>query len=232
MRPTRSDTAILLFSRSAAAEYVEKPLVDAAEGIKRAVSAQMIRQTRRVARRSGLPVYFVSEKQQRGDTFGERFAHAFELLFGQGLERVIAIGNDCPALRPDDLVEAANSLDAAGLVFGPAVDGGAYLIGMRREAYDREAFLHIDWQTPAVLQELEDYAAGDYLYLGEKSDVDSPADLLRALRGSRTPTLLKIRLLVFLKRHIPTVLFRTDPAAAAVFMDCRALRGPPVLERV
>lgn len=188
----------------------------------------MIRQTRRVARRSGLPVYFVSEKQQRGDTFGERFANAFELLFGQGIERVIAIGNDCPALRAGDLVEAANSLDAAGLVFGPAADGGAYLIGMRREAYDRAAFLHIDWQTPAVLQELADYAAGDYVYLEEKSDVDSPTDLLRVLRSSRIPILLKIRLLIFLKRHIPTVLFRTDAATAAVFMDCRALRGPPV----
>ena len=109
----------------------------------------------------------------------------------------------------------------------PATDGGAYLIGMRRAAYDRAAFLRVDWQTPLVLEELKIYTDGDFCCLDEKSDVDSLADLARVLGSHALPVFLKIRLLIFINRFLPAVSLRTHIAPIAVFPDCCSLRGPP-----
>ncbi len=227
MHPTRLDTAILLFSRSAAEESVSKPLVESTTKAKKAVATQLINNARRVADRSSLPVFFISGNQQHGVHFGERFADAFEQLFAKGFKRVISIGNDCPALKTQDLLDAAKQLDTASCVFGPASDGGVYLIGIRFEIYGRASFLQIAWQTPMVFEALKVYAGGDFVCLDEKSDVDSPADLVRVLKIGNIAILLKIRLLNCLKCYFSSIPYWLNSEAAMIFMGCNALRGPP-----
>ena len=227
--PFRSDTAILLFSRTAVEESLSKPLAAAHSKAKKAIATQLIRHARGIAKGSGLPVFIVSGHRQCGGKFGECFAYAFERFFERGFERVISIGNDCPALTSKDIVEAANRLDTAAYVFGPASDGGAYLVGMRREEYDPTFFRQISWQTPLVLSELKAWADDDYYCLEEKSDVDSPADLWRVLHSAAIPVLLRIKLFLALTCSLPSGFSQTTFGLPMAFSDCRALRGPPHL---
>lgn len=113
----------------------------------------------RVSRQSGLPVFVVKGTQQVGETFGERFANAFETVFAAGYEQVIAIGNDCLHLTKEYLLRAAVLLqNNADIVLGPTQDGGAYIVGIRLHAYERDAFIQRSWQTSRTLKSLIDYA--------------------------------------------------------------------------
>lgn len=229
MLTTRTDTAILLFSRSAAVDAAAKPLADNAKHRhQQTVTALFIHHTRRVVRGSGLLVFEISERQQRGTTFGERFADAFQQIFDRGFERVIAIGNDCPALTAMDLRAAAQKMDTTSAVFGPAADGGAYLVALRRDAFNPAVFAALDWQTDHTLAALQAYSADDFCCLSEKSDVDSAANLQHQLRSRTFPILLKIKLLNLLMPiwtgHFVCAVFvpRTDLPSGL------ALRGPPL----
>ena len=227
MHPNHLDTAILLFSRSAAEESVVKPLIARNLPAKKAVAAELIRHTRQIAKRSGLQLFLLSERRQHGANFGERFADAFEQLFALGFERVISIGNDCPSLSAQDLIIAAERLSTVSFVFGPAADGGAYLIGMRREMYNRERFQQIRWQTAGVLQDLKNVSEGDYFCLTEKYDLDSASDLARAFRTGQLPTQLHLRLSFYLKWRSQCVPDPRRLSFPTVFTRCSTSRGPP-----
>ena len=64
---------------------------------------------------------------QRGDGLPERLAHAFGSARGPAL----LVGMDTPQLRPALLTQAADLLDGYDAVFGPAVDGGWWTLGLR-----------------------------------------------------------------------------------------------------
>ncbi len=206
-----------------------KPLVfNAARKQQRVVAAQFIRHTHRVAVTSGLPILVISECHQHGSTFGERLADAFQQIFDRGFERVIAIGNDCPTLTAADLRVAAQKLDTANAVFGPAADGGAYLVGLRRDAFEPEAFAALDWQTDRTLADLEAYVAGGFSCLSEKSDVDSATGLQRQLRSHLFPIFLKTRLLHLLNLSSPRWVDHPVFAPKAALLSAVGLRGPPL----
>lgn len=228
MHSTHSNTAILLFSRSAAGESMAKPLISRGQNKQQqAIAAQFIRHARRVAAASGLPIFFVSEHQQHGFTFGERFSDAFQQIFERGFERVIAIGNDCPTLTASDLLAAAQKMDIASAVFGPATDGGTYLVGLRRDVFKPVAFSRLDWQTDHTLAHLQAYVGNDFCCLSEKSDVDSATDLQQQLRSRFFPVFLKFRLLNLLILTLPSRFDSLVFAPQAALLSGLALRGPP-----
>ncbi len=225
-----ANTALLVFSRSAAEEAIIKPLV--VNGLKRqctAITAKLIRHTQAIARTSGLPVFFFSARQQRGNSFGERFAHAFETLFARGFSQVIAIGNDCPTLTAQDIRAAAQQLTTQDFVLGPARDGGAWLIGMHSAAYRRAEFKAIDWQTERVFAQLSALAAGSVYCLALKDDIDAAADLQRQLQGGNMPFLLKaciVQLLLIAHARPGQILKIFRPT---FFITQTLLRGPPLV---
>jgi 2-phospho-L-lactate guanylyltransferase (CobY/MobA/RfbA family) len=221
-------TAVLLFSRSAAEEARIKPLISRRNArTQRTVSAHLIRHARHIAQSAGFPVFEISAAQQQGNNFGERFANAFAQLFARGFERVISIGNDCPTLTTSDILRAAAQLEHAHMVFGPAADGGAYLVGLRREAFAERTFANLAWQTDYTLAALKAHAEGDFQLLTEKSDLDSADDLRRALRSTFFPVFLKKRLLALLHLYVehPTPSFLLPPAPA--WRIGAVWRGPP-----
>ncbi|MEO6038065.1 MAG: DUF2064 domain-containing protein [Saprospiraceae bacterium] len=220
--------AILIFSRTAKHEAAVK-IFDHTSGAgkNKAIAKSLIRQTLSTARRTHLPVFFHSSVAQAGNTFAENFADALESIFRRGYHQVIAIGNDCPALNTEDLLAATSQLNTTSLVLGPASDGGAYLIGIHKAAYNRAAFLQIHWQTTLVFEELAAYAGGDFGRLGEKSDVDSLADLAKVVRTDLLPVFLRIRLSNFLRQFFSSGFCRYEVAMPAIFLDYCALRGPP-----
>jgi len=117
------------------------------------------------------------QSQGEGD-LGSRMARSLFDAFQKSAEYVIIIGTDCPGLTSQILVTAFQELRTVDLVLGPAIDGGYYLIGLRR--FIPELFANIDWGTSQVLQQTVAIAAKlgvSHTYLPALADVDRPEDL-------------------------------------------------------
>ena len=119
----------------------------------------------------------VYQLQGNGD-LGDRMALSIDLALRAGRERVIIIGTDCPGLNADLLKSAFQTLHSHDLVLGPAIDGGYYLIGLRR--FIPELFVGISWGTAEVLQQTVNIAnklGVSVGYLPPLADIDRPEDL-------------------------------------------------------
>ncbi len=89
---------------------------------------------------------------QRGADLGRRMADAFERAFLDGFEGLLLMGTDIPDLPPRIIEEGLAALDREGIVLGPAMDGGYYLVGFLRETFFPRIFEGIPWSTPRVLE--------------------------------------------------------------------------------
>jgi rSAM/selenodomain-associated transferase 1 len=128
------------------------------------------------------------EPQVEGD-LGARMLGAMAARFAAGAAEVLLIGTDCPALTPALLERGFASLDRADAVFGPASDGGYYLVGAARPI--PQLFDDIPWSTGATLAVTLERAAAARLrvaLLEERRDIDTAADW-RAWRASRESAL-------------------------------------------
>ena len=93
---------------------------------------------------------------QEGATLGGRMAHAINACIDRGYEKVILIGSDLPHLPPGEIAKALDALAGnAGkdMVFGPATDGGYYLVGTNASKFDRRAFGLSAWSHENVLEQ-------------------------------------------------------------------------------
>jgi rSAM/selenodomain-associated transferase 2/rSAM/selenodomain-associated transferase 1 len=131
---------------------------------------------------------FSYRPQGPGD-IGTRMEACFRAAFEEGAARAVLIGADIPALSPAILSRAFDGLDRCDLVFGPAADGGYYLIGATAAGFRRNgAFLAsgITWGAPDVLVQTLHRVRDAHLtwtLLEPLADVDGPADLPAALRA-------------------------------------------------
>jgi hypothetical protein len=115
---------------------------------------------------------------QRGDDLGERMMNAFQEAFTQGYRRVVILGTDLPTLPFDRVTRALDLLRDRELVLGPCLDGGYYLIGLRRAR--PQLFQHMEWGGSAVLVDTlrRAQSIGASVSLLEPwFDVDTPRDL-------------------------------------------------------
>ncbi len=91
--------------------------------------------------------------------------------------RVAIIGSDIPDARASDLIAAFRALRSAGAVFGPAIDGGFWLVGLgpRRPA---RPFAKARWSTAHALADtVANFPGRRIALLRTLRDVDSAADL-------------------------------------------------------
>lgn len=72
----------------------------------------------------------VNKKVQIGNDLGERMHNAFYDGFKQGYESIVLIGSDLPEISAAIILNGFAALEQKEVVFGPAEDGGYYLIGM------------------------------------------------------------------------------------------------------
>ena len=116
--------------------------------------------------------------QCEGD-LGARMADAFAAAFGDGARAAVIIGSDSPGLAPAHLAAAFDALSRTPAVFGPAVDGGYYLVGLARAL--PALFRGVPWGTDTVLADslriLEREGAPTPALLEPLADVDRPEDL-------------------------------------------------------
>ena len=69
---------------------------------------------------------------QQGADLGARMKGAFQYGFEQGFKKIILIGSDLPDITKETIDAGFENLQSKEVVFGPAEDGGYYLIGMTR----------------------------------------------------------------------------------------------------
>lgn len=81
---------------------------------------------------------------------GDRLSFAFEWGHARG-SPVLAIGTDCLELNSSHLVTAVSRLNDHDSVFGPATDGGYYLVGTSR--FIPGFFDGIRWSSPNALSD-------------------------------------------------------------------------------
>ena len=115
--------------------------------------------------------------QSEGD-LGERMHLAMKGLFEEGYLKVVLVGVDIPGLTPRIVLNAFNLLSDSDAVFGPATDGGYYLVGLKSP--NKKIFVDIEWSTNTTLKQTLAKAkeAGLKISITDiLSDVDRPEDL-------------------------------------------------------
>lgn len=116
--------------------------------------------------------------QGRG-ALGLRMQRQFQRAAREGASKVVLIGSDLPELEASDLSAAFTSLGHRQGVLGPALDGGYWLIGLRRP--EPELLAGIAWGSDQVLEQTLAAMARRGLepeLLTRRGDLDWARDLL------------------------------------------------------
>jgi rSAM/selenodomain-associated transferase 1 len=93
--------------------------------------------------------------QGRGD-LGQRLARAFARVTPAGTQKdtragpAVLVGADIPGITRAHIAEAFRRLGSFDAVFGPATDGGYWLVGFR-SAPPAEVFRNVRWSSPHAL---------------------------------------------------------------------------------
>jgi rSAM/selenodomain-associated transferase 1 len=128
---------------------------------------------------------FNYQPQGTGD-LGDRLGNGFRWAFDQGSQKVLVMGIDCPGITLDHLETAFASLNDFSMAIGPALDGGYYLLALKK--FNPAYFQNIAWGTEQVyaqtLVKLQQNSAPPreslrdcHYALETLPDIDRPADL-------------------------------------------------------
>jgi hypothetical protein len=91
---------------------------------------------------------------------------------------VVIIGTDVPGIRPRHIAQAFHALGRYEAVFGPAADGGYWLVGLRRRPRCPEIFSGVQWSTSAALADtIANIPKTNIAMLEVLQDIDTGADL-------------------------------------------------------
>jgi rSAM/selenodomain-associated transferase 1 len=119
---------------------------------------------------------------QSGGDLGRKMHIAIDKVLGEGYLKAVLVGVDIPGLSAEIIRRAFNLLEECDAVFGPASDGGYYLVGLKAPAED--IFTGIEWSTEATLKQTLAKAESAGLkvsFTDTLSDIDRPEDLEKLL---------------------------------------------------
>jgi len=88
---------------------------------------------------------------QKGSDLGERMSNAFQDGFNDGYTEIVLIGSDLPNITKTVINKGFMLLKQSSVVFGPAEDGGYYLVGMSK--LQNCIFEDKAWSTSNLLDE-------------------------------------------------------------------------------
>jgi rSAM/selenodomain-associated transferase 1 len=117
--------------------------------------------------------------QGHGD-LGDRMARAMQSI---RIGPVCVIGADIPGVGPKQIARAFAALGASDAVFGPAPDGGYWLIGLRKtHPLPPTIFQDVRWSTEHALADSRASLGGlSVAWIDELQDVDTIDDLTMTL---------------------------------------------------
>ncbi len=176
------DTTILIFSRSAHVESNYK-------SFSRSLDFFQLQEKRllKISRKTGLNVIVVDEQNQRGASFGEKFCNAIADTFNRGFSKLIILGNDCPQLKIKHLQYCINCLNSEKNCLGKSLDGGFYLLGLKKQSFNYNKFLNLSWNTAKVSSEMIQLLQKETEigFTPTLSDIDNQRDFTRLLKLTR-----------------------------------------------
>jgi rSAM/selenodomain-associated transferase 1 len=196
-----SENAVIIFAKSPRVEDVKTRLAgrlsrDERLGLYRSLLENTVEKLRRVP---GADTFISYTPPEDGDYFegfglrtfpqaegdlGVKMHAALSRVLGEGYEKAVLVGVDIPGLSAAVIGRAFGLLEGSDVVFGPATDGGYYLVGLKRPA--REVFAGIEWSTATTLERSVEKALAAGLgvaYADTLSDIDRPEDLEEHLSG-------------------------------------------------
>ena len=166
----------------AAARLAEAMLLDAAAAVRAAEGmhpALFVEPAPAVAALAALTAIEDARAQARGH-IGRRMHAAFEALSADGFGPIVVVGADIPMLTAGHLADAREALREGDVAFGPAADGGYYLVAM----WEPDARLFedatIEWGGTRVLATSEHAALARGMRtvrLPMERDIDTIEDL-------------------------------------------------------
>jgi len=168
-------TAILIFANSSYEEIRHKK-ISCGEPLFDALTQQILK----TVEKTKIPFFHLTEVEQKGTYFGERFANAIQSVFEKGFEKIITVGNDSPHLTKAHLLSALSQLESGKSVIGPSADGGFYLMGMHRSDFKKYDFEKLSWQTSKIRKEVIDLLSSrstEINLLPKLFDIDSLWDV-------------------------------------------------------
>jgi len=116
---------------------------------------------------------------QNGTDLGDRMLNAFKDGFEAGYKKIVLIGSDLPDINAKHVTKGIDALTNNNVVFGPAEDGGYYLVGMSN--MEELIFKNKPWSQPNLLEltlkELE-IAQIKVEILETLNDIDNYEDLI------------------------------------------------------
>lgn len=116
----------------------------------------------------------------KGD-LGVRMFYAFNEVFNAGYQRAALVGVDIPDLSSTIIQRAFELLSLKDIVYGPAEDGGYYLVGMSKLI--KEIFEDVPWSSEHTLNKSLE-KAGQFSYSVDFTetlfDIDTIDDIERA----------------------------------------------------
>lgn len=223
--------ALLFFSRNAKEESRKKSWFASADRKENtAVANALINQSSDFLKNSGLPVFHFHEGNQRGKSFGERFANAYQDVFDRGYSGIIAIGNDSPGIVNIDLKKVSLDLLSGKTVLGASMRGGTYLIGLTLESFEKSEFQNLPWQSGKLFSALSEMVGKDQspIILETLRDINSLNDLKNLLKDSGFQNDFK-HLISFLK-SLSKRFYRliNESTHDSFLLTHSRFRGPPV----
>ena len=113
-----------------------------------------------------------------GDDLGLNMSHSFEVIFKKGYQKAVLVGADIPDLSASIVLHAFALMSDNDLVYGPAEDGGYYLVGMKKLI--TEVFDNVPWSSDKTLSKsLEEAKKAGYTvgYTETLEDIDTIEDV-------------------------------------------------------
>ena len=122
------------------------------------------------------PAHIPRFMQGTGD-LGQRMQRAFDIL---APGPAVIIGADIPDIQTSHIAAAFRALGHHDAVFGPADDGGYWLVGQRRRPRIRQMFADVRWSGPHALADTKrNIKDARIAELDVLSDIDDGGDFAR-----------------------------------------------------
>ena len=218
-------TAILIFAHSAEYEATVKPFLHSKD-----VFESLNKRTLQLVQKTNLPYFIVTEKEQIGNGFGERFTNAIQSVYDLNYDSVIAIGNDTPHLTANHIRTAHKKLASNDLVLGSSIDGGFYLLGIKQKHFNPSLFLKLPWQKQSLTSALYKYFKVNAIkvsFLEKLRDLDSKEDVKKLFTAFRTVYSKLLQFFLLIVGKLKTILFTIDVPSLYLFESNYLNKGSP-----
>lgn len=142
-----------------------------------------------------IPSKWTNDKKfvQEGKDLGIKMQHAFQNGFDEGYENIILIGSDLPDISKEIIESGFEKLQNNDVIFGPAEDGGYYLIGLSK--INTSIFENKPWSQSELLTVTLDQLKEQQQSVGfieTLNDIDTFEDLIASDFYKKSPKIQEI----------------------------------------